>query len=106
MLRSKWKDARENRQSSSLQVDACSIQQGWVGCLEGVGGILQVVGVEGCIINRQTKAHCHCCVVAAGCCSEHLAVGLGRVDFGVVDRAAYICHIILDTYRWPLANAL
>ena len=33
-------------------------------------------------------------------------MGLGRVDFGVLDRAAYIYHIILETYRWPLANAL
>ena len=45
VLRSKWKDARENRQNSGLQIDACSIQ-GWVGYLEGVGGILQVAGVK------------------------------------------------------------
>ena len=41
VIRGNSKDARENGLNSCLQIDACCMQ-GWVGCLEGVGGILQV----------------------------------------------------------------
>ena len=37
----------------------------------------------------------------------HLAVDLGRAGFrGLEKRLRYIYHILLETYRWPLANAL
>ena len=45
VLRSKWKDARENRQNSGLQIDACCMQ-GWVGCLYGAGGMPPVAELE------------------------------------------------------------
>ena len=46
VIRGNSKDARENGLNSCLQIDACCMQ-GWLGCLEGVGGILQVAGVKG-----------------------------------------------------------
>ena len=46
VIRGNSKDARENGLNSCLQIDACCMQ-GLVGCLHGLGGILQVAGENG-----------------------------------------------------------